>query len=459
MFSPFSHRQAPGSSREVLSIALPLIINGAAFLVMQFSDRVFLARYSSTAIGAAMPAGILSFALLGFVASIAGYSGTFVAQYAGAGNRKACVGATMQGVYLSLLSLPFTLLLLPLGIWILGLFGHRAELLAEETIYYRWMVYGGVFLAMSWSMGGYFTGQRRMRPNVLSQVFACAVNIVLDYALIFGAWGFPRMGIKGAAIATFLSGTISPLLQFGWMLHDRVVREMGWREVFRLRPDLLRRILRFGLPAGIQHVFDLGAFAVFLLLTGTLDELSLTASNVAFSINNLAFAPLMSFGNAAAILAAQYQGASRSDIAARAGWSGLKISWTYMAIAALVFTLLPRTLLSLFVPAESPFTAEQLFGMGSRLMLIMALWGFFDSANLVFIGALRGVGDTRFVMSVLIGTAWLFWIPGEWLIFHRGGGIVAAWVWQAIDIALCAILFGLRWHRGRWRDIRLIEPA
>lgn len=453
---PFFRPPLPGSPREVLSVALPLIVNSAAFLVMQFSDRVFLARYSSTAIGAAMPAGILSFALLGFVASIAGYSGTFVAQYAGAGDRKACVGATMQGVYLSLLSLPFTLLLLPFGVWVLGLFGHRAELLAEETVYYRWMVYGGVFLSMAWSMGGYFTGQRRMRPNVFSQVFACAVNVALDYALIFGAWGFPRMGIRGAAIATFLAGTIPPLLQFGWMLRDRAVREMGWREAFRFRPDLLRRIVRFGFPAGVQHVFDLGSFAVFLLLTGTLDELSLTASNVAFSINNLAFAPLMSFGNAAAILAAQYQGAGRSDTAARAGWSGLRISWVYMAVAALAFVLLPRTLLSLFVPAESPFSAEQLFDRGSRLMLIMAAWGFFDAANLVFIGALRGVGDTRFVMTVLVGTAWLFWIPGEWILFHHGRGIVAAWTWQAIDIALCAILFLLRWRRGRWRDIRLI---
>ena len=86
----------------------------------------------------------------------------------------------------------------------------------------------------------------------------------------------------------------------------------------------------------------------------------------------------------------------------------------------------------------------------------MTAWGLLDTANVVFMGTLKGVGDTKFVMFYISTLAWFLWIPGEMLIFNLGGGILAAWIWMGIYIAIAAFGFAVRWHRGKWRNINMV---
>lgn len=449
---------SPGGLREVLSIAVPMVISNSAFTVMQFCDRVFLARYSDLAIQASMPAGILSFTLICLFTAIAGYSSTFVAQYHGAGERANCVHATMQGVYFMLLCTPVFLLLIPVGYGIIGLFDHAPALVAQERIYLRWMLYGAVPIGLSWSISGFFTGRSLVRLNTVANIIGCVVNIVLDYAMIFGHFGLPRLGLKGAAIATCISCLVSPSILFVYMLRSDLVREMGWRKAFGFDFGMMKRLMRFGLPAGFQILLDVGAFSVFVLMTASLDSVTLTVANIAFSINNLAFSPLMGFGAAASILSGQYQGGNDSNHAMRSGWSALRLGWIYMAFIGTVFVVFPETLISLFTPPESEAAqTESFMRTGRHLLYVMTAWGVFDVANIIFIGALKGVGDTKFVMTYMSLLAWLLWIPGEVLIFKLGGGIIQAWLWLGGYIFLAALGFGLRWHRGKWQKIRMIN--
>ena len=85
-------------------------------------------------------------------------------------------------------------------------------------------------------------------------------------------------------------------------------------------------------------------------------------------------------------------------------------------------------------------------------MLMMAIWGMFDTVNIVMSGALKGAGDTRFVMIYMLILGWAVWLPGEWLIFHRHGGILPAWIWLTVYVLFLSVGFWWRWESGRNAD-------
>lgn len=451
--------ESPGGYRETLRVALPLVASMASFTVMQFCDRLFLSWYSSVSIRAALPAGILAFTMICAFMALAGYAGTIVAQYHGAGDPSSCSRATAQGVWVALLSWPLILALLPPGRWLLVHAGHAPDVVPEELAYFTILMVGGVTVPLGAAVSGFFIGRGDTRTNMLASMAGHAVNAVLDYGLIFGRFGMPRLGITGAAIATVAAGVVTPAILLLIYFAPRMHARYGTRRHLRLEPAMMRRLLRFGLPSAWHMLADVGTFAAFVLLSARLEATALAASNIAFSINNLAFMPLVGLGMAASILVGQHQGAGRSRYAERAGWTALKLGAFYMVLTGVSFACFPGMYFRLFASGQNNgLEAAALLPVGRRLLLMMAAWGLMDAVNIILGGALKGAGDTRFVMLYSIIMGWVVWLGGEVLIlvvFRRG--IVAAWVWLMIYVWILAIGFFLRWRRGKWKAIRMIE--
>lgn len=447
-----------GGSREVLKLALPLIVSTASFSAMQFVDRVFLARYSAEAIQAALPAGLLAFTFCSFFMALAGYTNTFVAQYYGAGDKTACARATAQGIWLAIFSWPLILALIPVGWLVLRFSGHPPAVVSLEREYFTILMAGGLHIPLGAAISGFFTGKGDTTTNMVAQVLGNAVNIVLDYALIFGRWGFPEWGVRGAAIATVCAGFVPPLLLGVLYVGPRLHGEYRTRDYWRLECGLFWRLWRFGFPAGLHMVLDVASFTVFVLLTGRLGALPLAVSNIALSINNLAFMPLLGISIAASILVGQYQGRRDSENAERAGWSALRVGLAYMSFIGLTYALFPRAYFELFAArAGAGFSMDELLAKGRWLLLLMAFWGFFDAVNLVIAGALKGAGDTRFVMWYSVGIAWGIFVPGSWYVVDRQlGGIVGAWAFLAAVVVMLAVGFLARFVGGMWKRIELI---
>ncbi len=450
---------APGGYREVLKIAYPLIISTASFSVMQFIDRVFLAQYSSIAIQAALPAGLLAFTLCSGFMALAGYTNTFVAHYFGSGERTGCARATAQGVWVALFSWPVILALIPFGRWLLRIAGHPADVLEQELVYYTILMLGGVSIPLGAAISSFFTGRGDTLTNMYAQIAGNAVNIALDYALIFGRWGFPELGIRGAAIATAIAGFVPPLILGVIYLMPHLSAEYATRAEWRFDRALFARLLRFGTPAGLHLFLDVASFSVFVLLTGKLGALSLAVSNIALSINTLAFMPLLGISIAASTLVGQYQGRRQSDIAERAGWTSLRVGLIYMGFMAATYLALPKWYFLLFSErGGGGFALEELLSIGRWLLLLMALWGLLDTINLVLAGALKGAGDTRFVMWYSIAMAWGLFVPGSWLVIEVwDGGILGAWAFLAFVIMVISSGFYWRFKKGRWKQIDVIE--
>ena len=450
----------PGGYREVWRVAAPIIVSMASFTLMQFFDRIFLARHGSVSLRAALPAGILAFTLTSFFQGLAGYAGTFVAQYHGAGRKRECGRATAQGLWLGLLTWPLGLALIPAGYGILAVAGHPADVLEAEKSYMGILMVGCGFWSLTNAMGGFFSGRGDTRTPMRASLVANLANIALDYALIFGRWGFPEMGIAGAAVATVASSALGLAFLSAIYFSPRFHEEYDTRgggvlfDGKRMGP-----LLRFGTPAALQTLQDVGAFAFFVILLGRLPESDMAASNIAFSINNLAFMPLLGMGMAATIVVGQYQGARDSATAERAGRTAMKIAWIYMGAIALTFLLFPGPYFSLFTgEAAGRVAMADVLDKGRWLLVMMAVWGMLDAINLVVGGALRGAGDTRFVLVCTTLATWLVWMPGEaLLLLWLDAGLLAAWAWMTVFIFVLAGVFWVRFRQGRWKSIEMIR--
>ena len=195
--------------REVLVIAIPLILSTASWSVQHFVDRMFLAWYSPETIAAAMPAGMLNFSMVSIFMGTAGYVSTFVAQYYGAKRFHRIGPALWQGVYMSLIGGFLILIAIPFAAPIFKLVGHSPQVQQHEIDYFRILCMGSFFPIASYALSGFFSGRGKTWPVMWVNIFTTAVNLVLDYALIFGHWGFPELGIKGAGIATVAAGAFS----------------------------------------------------------------------------------------------------------------------------------------------------------------------------------------------------------------------------------------------------------
>ncbi len=195
--------------RSVLSIAVPLILSTGAWSILHFVDRMFLTWYSPEAIAAAMPAGMLNFTIMSLFLGTAGYATTFVAQYHGSGQHQRIGPVLWQGIYIAVAGGILHLLLIPLAGPIFRFVGHEPLVQEYEIVYFQVLCLGATPAIASSAIAGFFSGRGKAWPVMWVNVLATVLNIIMDYALIFGKWGLPELGMKGAAIATVLSACFS----------------------------------------------------------------------------------------------------------------------------------------------------------------------------------------------------------------------------------------------------------
>ena len=440
---------------KVLRLVWPLALGMANNALMQFTDRVFLARESAASLEAILPASMLAFTFVCFFQSIAAYSGTFVAQYHGAGNPRGAAASCRAGLLLSLAAGIVLALLIPLGRIICDWCGHPPDVLAREKTYYTIVMSGGFFLCAAMAVQSFFTGIGRTRLVFWVNLLGNAANILLDYLLIFGCGPIPASGIAGAAVAT----VIAQFLQFA------VLTAFAWPHIFvRRAPDapsapgehLIWRMLRFGTPAGIYSVLNILSFAVFVFLTGRVGDMALAVSNATLTVNYLIYAPIEGFAIGASTLVGQHQGAGDSVGAARDARRALILAEIYIIVAALAALAFHGPILDLFVADTATFDHAAFRSLGFTLFSLMMAWQCFDCADVVLSGALKGAGDTHFVMFWMLFCAFGFWMPLLFLVYWLHPTMPALWSTMIAYVALICAGTWIRWRRGPWRTIKLV---
>jgi len=335
--------------------------------------------------------------------------------------------------------------------------GHSPEVLALEKSYFSILMLTSAGPVFTQAASSFWNGRGKTIPAMLAVLAGAGMNVLLDYIMIFGKLGFPEMGIQGAAIATAISSFIPGTILTVAAYTGKAARYYRTRENFRFSGSLTARILKFGFPSGLQIFMDVSSFTLFIFIAGRLSTLEFTANNLAFSVNNLAFNPLLGFGFATTVIAGRCIGMGKPDLAVRATRRTLLLSLCYFVPMALSFVLFPGFYTRLFFSPDSACTVQELTSVSGKLLAIVAAWGVFDAVNLMYGGALRGAGDTRFVVVVSGMLAWFFWIPGVlYLYLVRNAGIVSLWLFTSLYVAVFAAVFFIRFRKGVWQHIDLL---
>ena len=449
---------SPGGYREVLVVAIPLILSTATWSVQHFVDRMFLSWYSPEAIAAAMPAGMLNFSMTSIFMGTAGYLSTFVAQYYGAKRYHRIGPALWQGVYVSLLGGIVMVCAIPFAEPIFRLVGHSPLVQQNEVAYFQVLCLGGGAYAASYALSGFYSGRGKTWPVLWVNVATTVVNLILDYALIFGHWGFPDLGIRGAGIATVVAGIFSLLMFFVLLCsgsnNDTFHTIKGWR----LERDLFVRLLRYGFPSGVQFFLEMAGFTAFVLLVGRLGIASLAATNIAFNINTLAFMPMIGCGIAVSVLVGQYLGGDKPDQAQSVVYSGFHLTLVYMIGIAAAYVLVPDVFVAPFALRADPGRFSEIYGYSVILLRFVAIYSVFDTMNIIFCSAIKGAGDTRYVMLItVILSVFAFVVPVYLAVVVFEFGLMVAWVFATAYIILLGFIFYFRFLGGKWKTMRVIE--
>ena len=268
------------------------------------------------------------------------------------------------------------------------------------------------------------------------------------------------MGIDGAAIATVIAQSISCILYMILIFRKKNNDKYRTLSSWRLDKSLLKRLIRFGLPSGMQFFVDVSGFSIFILLIGRIGAEELAASSIAFNINTLAFMPMIGFGVAISVMVGQFQGEGRSDLAERSVYSGIHICFIYMTIVATTYLLTPGIYIAAFSAKADPASFASIREFIIKMLRFVAVYTVFDTLNIIFASALKGAGDTKFVMIMIICLSVLgLTIPSYLALVVFNSGIYVAWGIVSAYVILLGFSFLLRFLSGKWKTMRVIEQT
>ncbi|WP_461208742.1 MATE family efflux transporter [Desulfocurvus sp. DL9XJH121] len=458
--NPFARRwSAPNGYRRVLDIGLPLMASMISATVTQFTDRMFLGRYSLDALAASLSGSLSNFTLMALFMGIVSYVNVFVAQYTGQGRPERLGAAVWQGVWLALGFGALMALAGPCGGPLFALAGHTPAVQAMETDYFSILCLGSGLNIVAVALSTFYSGRGLTRPVMLVNMTGAALNIPLDYAMINGAWGFPEMGIQGAGWATVISWGLAAVLFVALVLSQRHEARFRTRSAWRPDAALMARLLRFGVPGGLQMFLDVVGFMGFVLMVGRLGTDQLAATNMVLSLNHFTFLPMVGLHIAAETLMGQAMGAGRPGDGAQATLSCLHLCVFFGLLVGAVFILAPGPLLAAFKP--SAYTAAQyapIAETGRVLLMFVVAYTVFDGAAIAFSGGLKGAGDTRFTM-LLAGALTVFGLilPVYFVVVVLGLGLFPAWSCLVLYLIIYSGAVWLRFHSGAWKKLRVVE--
>jgi MATE family multidrug resistance protein len=447
----------PGGSRELLTLALPLVVSQSFMTIQVFVDTVLLSRHDPREMAASFPAVMWFWLPFGLLQVAAGYVSTFVAQYTGAGRPERVGPAVWQGIHFAVAAGLLFLVMVPAAPALIALGGHTRALQGLEVTYLRCLTFAGLPMLVMAAINGFFSGRGQTWTVLGIEAVGTAVNVVLALALIFGRAGAPEMGIAGAGWATVAGSWASALTAVGLFLLPGYAREFGTRRSWRIEPELFGRLLKFGLPAGAQVLSDVLVFHVFVQLVGRLGEAQAGATALTVRLNMLAFLPMMGLAQAVSILVGQRLGADRPDLAERSTYTGLKWTFGYMGTVAALYLLIPGVLVSVFEGSRDPQGFAAVAALVPSLLACVAVYSLADAVNFPLSFALRGAGDTRFVSLLTFALAWPIMVVPTYLLVRAGGGVLWAWVFATAYILAMAVCFTLRFRSGKWKSMRVIE--
>lgn len=438
----------PGHIRAIAVLGLPLVGSHLAQFSISLTDTVMLGWYGVEALAAVTLASSYFFVFFMLGSGFAYAVMPMVAASAALGDEVSIRRTTRMGLWLTL---GFALLVMPAMWWsgqILQLLGQNQELATLAEKYLRIAGWGLIPALLVMVLKSYLAALERTRIVLWITLIAALTNGVANYALIFGNWGAPELGMMGAAIASLISQSVSLVAVIIYALKALPEHKL-FRRLWRPDWEMFARVFRLGWPIGLTLLSEVSLFTASTLMMGWLGTIALAAHGIAITVTSGMFMVHLALSNVATIRAGNAFGRQDRTHMARGAIVVIAMSLVVGLVTMLVFLLAPVPLISLFLEPDAPALSD-IIAIGVGLFAAAALFQLVDGAQVIALGLLRGVQDTAVPMVIAVLSYWGAGIPASYLLgFVFGLGGVGVWLGLAIGLACAGAFLMFRfWHRA-----------
>lgn len=444
----------PPTLRALLSLAWPVIVSRSSQSVVGLADAIMVAALGEAALAATTTGALNFFNFIILPMGVVFIVQSFTAQLTGKQDDEGARRYGWYGLVIAAVCGALVVPALPFIDELLRLFAYEPDVTARMTSYLQIRALSlGAALGVE-ALGAYFGGLGNTRLPMAFNLVAMGVNVFLNWVLIFGNLGAPALGVDGAALASVLATSVAFLGLFACFF---LGKGGGARRATALRAHEVLRVLRFGLPSGLNWFFEFLAFSFFInVVVAGLGTTALAAVMLVFQLNSVAFMPAFGVATAGAILVGQAIGADRKDRVPRATLLAMGTSGGWQLLVGLVYLSAPVTLLALI--ADPSAVSPELLEMGARILMLSVAWQLSDAAAITLSEVLRAAGDTAFPLWARTIIAWGLFAPGSYATVHVFGGTdVAAVLWIVFYLSALAGVLWWRFSSGAWRSIELVE--
>lgn len=439
--------------RRVLSLSLPYIVQSLSDTMMFYVDMLMVGYVGTAAIAAMAIAGPISYTLSVVLNALGVGTVATVGHAVGSGDEEAkqrtAATALMAAVLLGVMGSAIGFTLLPQAAYLFAPPDNPG--LADDGAAYIALTGGAVFfylvqIVCARIMIAAGNSKLPMAIGVAQNV----VNVLLNWVFIFGRFGFPAMGVRGAALATamghvFYAGVAGAVLFSKWS-----PLRLRWGSLVCVTRESLRTLMKITLPACVEPLVLQTGFLIYAKIITLLGAAQLAAHRVAITIESLTFMPGNAIAVACSALVAQSLGAKWPDHAARSVHEASRLSLYFMSGIGVLFLVAPELFTRVFSPKD-----ETTAYLAAMLIAVSAFEQPFFSQAMTLAGALRGAGDTKSPVAVAFIGVWLIRIPMAYVLAISAGlGVVGIWLTMIADWFVRMVVFLVIFKRDKWREIR-----
>lgn len=438
-------------NRQLFQLAWPSFVENLLQTMLGFVDLVFVGQLGPAAIaGVGLGNQLMFFLQVAFMGLAVGNT-ALVARAVGAGDKAEAERIAKQALLIAaMLSVGIALIGFQFSDSIIRVMGATSEVTAIGGSFLRVVSTFSIAMGVMIIGGGTLRGSGDTRTPMIITAIINAINIALDYSLIFGNFGFPRLGTVGAAVATTVARGIGAVLILYVLFKRGSVLKLPVRSGWGFHRDAINRILNIGWPAAAEQiVFQLGflTFSVLALLLGTND---LAAQQIAFNVANISILPAFAFGVAALTLVGQSLGARDPQRAEASAIQALKSGMVWMCIMGVGFFFGRHFLVGLYT------NDPDVMRLGEMCLIFIAVAQPLQSVSIVLSWALRGAGDTRVTLLFTFIGIWIVRVGIGYLMgIVLGLGLFGVWLGWIGDFLARAILVALRFRSSRWKALKV----
>lgn len=444
----------PAHARALLVLGLPLIGSHLAQMALHVTDTVMLGWYGVEALAAVVLGASLFFIVFilgsGFAIAVMG----MVAAALGRGDEAQVRRDVRMGLWLSLL---FGLATAPLMWWsgaLLRGLGQDPVVAQLAQDYLRIAGLGMVPALLVMVLKSYLAALERTAVVLWATLGAALLNGLMNWALIFGNWGAPELGVRGAAAASLAAQLLSLAVLAGYAAwHPALRRFHLFQRIWRPDWQAFHQVFRTGLPVGLTSLAEGSLFNAAAVMMGWIGTVELASHGIAMEAAALAFMVHLGLSNAATVRVGRAHGMGDARGMRDAALTAIAMSMGFGLIVVAVFLLTPGIIIAAFLDMDNP-ASGQILAVGTMLLAVAALFQLFDALQCMALGLLRGVQDTGVPMALAVFSYWVVGIPASYVLaFPLGLGAAGLWLGLVIGLALASALLMRRFWAGRARRV------